>query len=121
MQPRENQIDPHVAEAAARVREMIAQGCVDTSSAVAIVRAAAAAGVTWDSVEDVVAEIAKGADGISGTADDLIPAATLDMLTSLLNSGVVRDVVSWASDLASAAVDVATGGCLAWFRRLFGI
>ena len=42
----------------------------------AIVRAAAAAGVTWDSVEDVVAEdhLTKGADGISGTADDLIPA-----------------------------------------------
>ena len=87
------------AEVAAAVRELIATGRVAPFSAVAIIRAAARAGASWDAVEDVVATIAKGADGIGGTADDLIPMSTLAMLTSLLHNGVVRDLVTWVLEL----------------------
>ncbi len=97
-------IDPKVAEVAAKVRAMIADGSVDPLSAIAILRSAAAVGASWDVVEDVVREIAKGADGIAGTSDDLIPASTLSMLSALLHSGVVKDIVAWAVELRIPAL-----------------
>lgn len=99
----ENEVDPRVAEVAAKVRAMIADGSVDPLSAIAIVRSIASVGASWDIVEDVVGEIAKGADGIAGTPDDLIPPGTLSMLTALLHSGVVRDLVSWAVEVGVPA------------------
>lgn len=112
-----------VCEVAAAVREQIATGQLNPFSAVAIIRAAAAAGSGWDAVEDVVTAIAKGADGIGGTADDLIPMATLAMLTSLLHNGVVRDLVAWALEAPDGtpggAPDGAPGGAKRkWWRRL---
>jgi len=88
--------DPAIASVAAKVRAMIASGQVNPLSAIDIIRTAASVGASWDVVEDVVAEIAKGADGIAGTQDDLIPASTVNMLSALLHSGVVRDIVAWA-------------------------
>lgn len=93
-----------VADVARQLRQLIAQGQVDAGSAVGIIRAAAAVGASWDSVEAVVRELAKGADGVAGTADDLIPAQTVELLALLLHSGVVRDLAAWG-----ASMDVA--GC----------
>lgn len=95
-------VPPPVSEAAAAVREQIATGQVNPFSAVAIMRAAARAGAGWETAEEVVAFVAKGADGIGGTADDLIPMATMAMLTSLLHNGVVRDLAAWALEVDSA-------------------
>lgn len=105
------EIDPKVAEVAAAVRAMIADNRVDPLSAIGILRAAAAVGASWDVVEDVVREIAKGADGISGTADDLIPASTINMLSALLHSGVVKDIVAWAVEVGAPALATARRCC----------
>ena len=100
--------DPAVERLAREVRALVASGTVTPFSAVAIVRAAVKAGASWDVVEDVVAEIAKGQDGIGGTADDVIPAATLEALRALLRSGAVRDVA------VLAAGERAGCGCWPW-------
>lgn len=84
-----------------KVRALIASGTVDPLSAIDIIRAAAKVCASWDQVEDAVTELAKGADGIQGTADDLIPPATLKVLLTMLRSGVVRDLVGWVSSLAT--------------------
>lgn len=99
-----------ITELADKVRALMAGGKVDMGSAVQIIRAAAEVGASWDVVEDVITEIAKGADGVSGTADDLIPHATLTMLLALLHSGVVRDMAAWAAEMSG------TTGCLALKR-----
>ncbi len=91
--------NPRVAEIAALLRQQIAAGSLSPTSAVAIINTAARLGASWDIVEDVIAEIAKGADGIAGTADDIIPASTMKMLTTLLHGGVVRDMARWVVDL----------------------
>lgn len=104
---------PEIRAIADKVRAMMADGQVDMTSAVQIIRAAAAVGASWDAVEDVITEIAKGADGVSGTADDLIPQATLNMLVALLHSGVVRDMVAWAAEMSPAVA----AGCLGHLNR----
>lgn len=112
------EIDPRVTDIAAQVRQMIANGNLDPGSCIGIVRAAAALGADWSIVEDVVCEIAKGADGVAGTSDDLIPQSTLTMLSALLGSGVVRDVVAWASEFTGPAAGGLLSGLLA---RLGGL
>lgn len=91
--------DPAVAQALAKLRAQVAAGKVDAFSAVAVIRAAASAGAGWAIVEDVVVELAKGADGIAGTADDLIPASTLHTLRNLMHSGVLKDLVAWGASM----------------------
>ena len=46
-----------------------------------------------EAVEEALRRIAAGSDGIMGTADDLLPAATIDTLIALLNTGLVGDLV----------------------------
>lgn len=101
-----DETDPKIRAIADKVRAMMTGGQVDMGSAVQIIRAAAAVGASWDVVEDVITEIAKGADGVSGTSDDLIPQGTLTMLLALLHSGVVRDMAAWAAEMTSV------GSCL---------
>lgn len=115
LSPVTEEIDPRVAEVAAKVRAMIADGSLDPLSAIGIVRAIASIGASWDIVEDVAREIAKGADGIAGTADDLIPPSTLSMLSALLHSGVVSDLVKWATEVGVPAVF----GGKPWWRCCF--
>jgi HEAT repeat protein len=109
-------------ELADRVRALIANGDVDVNSAVQLIRAAADVGASWSAVEDVMIEIAKGRDGVAGTADDLIPESTVNLLKVLLHSGVVRDIAAWAAEGLSGVVDGATG-CgrwwVRWWRALF--
>lgn len=103
--------DPRIVDLAGKVRALVASGDVRASSVVEIVRAVGRVGGTWDVVDDVLIEIAKGADGIAGTADDLIPAPTLTLMLAMVNAGVVRDMTSWV-----CSVTKSTG----WLRRLFG-
>ncbi len=92
--------DPRVRDVVDKVRAMASRGKFDVLSAMQVIHAAAKAGASWDVVEDAVVELAKGADGIAGTADDIIPAATLSTLRYLMHSGVLRDVVEWAKAVA---------------------
>lgn len=84
-----------------KVRQLLAKGSINPQSAVEIVRAAGAVGARWETVEEVIQELARGADGISGTADDLIPPDTLGVLLMMLHSGVVRDLAGWMADVSS--------------------
>lgn len=93
--------DPAVKAVSDQIRAMIRSGQLSPFSAIEIIRAATNIGADLDAVESIIEEIAKGADGIGGTADDLIPASTMEILRTLLHSGVVRDVVSWVADLLS--------------------
>ena len=92
--------DPAVERLANEVRAMVAAGRLTPYSAAAIVKAAVAAGARPEVVEEVVTEIAKGQDGIGGTADDLIPLSTLEALRALLRAGVVRDMAEWLAPKA---------------------
>lgn len=102
----------HVKDIADTVRGMVKQGGVSPFSVMEIVAVAYKLSPEWETVEDIVSEIAKGADGVSGTQDDLIPAATLHVLVMLLRNGVVRDIATWMTKQAPAAT------CP--FRKCFG-
>ena len=88
-----------VGEVAHKLRQMMASGEVSPFNAVDIIKAAGRVGASWDTVEDIITEIAKGADGIGGTADDVIPMPVLALLKTLLRHGVVRDMAAWAAEL----------------------
>lgn len=45
-----------------------------------------------DAAVDIVTQLARGPDGISGTADDIIPPATIAALQALLDSDLVGKV-----------------------------
>lgn len=110
-------VSPAVKEVADKVRALVAQGALNPFSVVDIIRSAARVGASWDAVEDVVTEIAKGADGIGGTADDLIPLPVMALISTMLSNGVVRDIVAWATEVDPAA----PGGKPApWWKRLCG-
>lgn len=105
------------------VRTMIRMGSVSSSSVISIIRAVANVSPSWDVIETVVRELAKGPDGIAGTSDDLIPQATLDALSSLVSIGAVRDMLEWVKDAAAAAAntadtaaraDTTSAGCSLW-------
>ena len=108
---------PTVKELADRVRATVATGDVDATSAIQLIRAAYSVGASWDVVEDVVIELAKGPDGVAGTADDLIPESTLTLLKVLLHSGVVRDLTAWAAEELGWAAKAACGRW-PWLKRL---
>lgn len=99
-------VESAVAKVGSKLRELIGKGKVDCMSAVALVRATGDAcrsvGVskadTADVIEAVVVEIAKGGDGVLGTADDLVPANVLTILRSLCRNEVVRDLAAWAAE-----------------------
>lgn len=72
-----------------RILEDIRNGAIDPNNAIDIVKASAKY-VRGDreAVVDIIASIAKGPDGISGTADD-IPPKTLTTLKMLLEQSLV--------------------------------
>lgn len=112
--------DPAVRAVSDQIRAMIRTGNLNPFSAIEIIRAATNIGADLGAVESIVEEIAKGADGVGGTADDLIPAATLEILKTLLRSGVVRDVVSWVADLLPVNVPDTPEEAKAACTKLFG-
>ena len=115
-----------VQEVATKVRDMLARGAVDPHSAISIIRATTEVAQSVvgpsrktstnivDIIEAVIIEIAKGRDGVLGTADDLISADILDILQSMLNQRLVRDLAAWVTDVAVVS-------CIpkfAWIRHL---
>ena len=76
---------------------------MDVTSAVDILRAVGRVGARWDLAPDILKEIAKGDDGIAGTADDHIPPATVRALRFMLSNGVVIDLVRWIRGWATSA------------------
>jgi hypothetical protein len=103
-------VDPAVRDLADKVRALIARGDVDPFSAIDIIRAAGKVGAGWDRVESVVVQLAKGADGIGGTPDDVIPPSTLSVMLTLLHTGVVTDLVGWVRDLCGGGESGAGAG-----------
>lgn len=47
-----------------------------------------------------LSEIAKGKDGISGTADDIIPPQTINELQKMTESNLVTDIINLCMDVA---------------------
>jgi hypothetical protein len=97
---------------------MIETGQVDATSVVAIIRAVGSVAKSVDIgnsaaavavVGDVIAEVAKGKDGVVGTDDDLIPVHVVNMMKMFVQQGTVHDLAVWS-------LDFRTGGCLS---RLF--
>ena len=71
---------------------MINRGHVDAASVTSIVKAATSlVNNPWDVVE-VIEELAKGADGIEGTKDDLISPDVMAKLRVLLRHDLVEDM-----------------------------
>lgn len=100
---------PQVKEVASRVRDLLVRGAVDSHSAIAIIRATTEVAQSVvgpsktnvvDIIEAVILEIAKGRDGVLGTADDLISADILDILQTMLSQQLVRDLAAWVTDIA---------------------
>lgn len=98
---------PHerVRIVASYVRELIARGDVDATSVFGILSNAACIGGSWAVAEEVLVELAKGADGISGTTDDLIPPMTVQLIKVMVRHGVVRDIVAWATQTVGESTD----------------
>lgn len=108
-----------------RVLALVRDRRINPTSALQLIRAAASVGASWEAVEAVVTELAKGADGIAGTADDLIPPATLATLRVMLGSGVVRELAEWVGDMHASGCVTAkcfpcTGGFKGWWAKVRG-
>lgn len=54
----------------------------------------------------VLRQIAAGKDGIEGTADDLLPAKTVDAIQMLLEKDLIADFTTIATDIAKGKVDL---------------
>ena len=104
-----------VAAIADEVRAMISRGEVDASSAFGILKSAATVGASWDVAESVLVELAKGADGVAGTPDDIIPASTVQAMQAMLRHGVVRDIAAWVATASELSGLVAP---LPWYAKL---
>ncbi len=92
------------------VRGMLRSGQVDVDSAIGVFRAATSLAASWDVAARALELLAAGADGVSGTDDDVIPEKTMRVISFLLRQGVVRDLVAWLGGVLSpedAAVDPA--------------
>lgn len=48
----------------------------------------------------VVTKICAGIDGVPGTSDDLLPPATVAMLTAVINNDLINDIVNFAKPIA---------------------
>lgn len=83
---------------AEELRAQVRTGFLSPFSAVGLVRAACRIGPSWDAAVLAIEELAKGPDGIMGTDDDPIPSSTAIVLTTLLRTGAVRDLMDWFRD-----------------------
>lgn len=109
-----------VAQVAAKLRELLDQGRVDRTSAIALVRATGDACRTVgvckaeaaDVIEAVVVEIAKGGDGVLGTADDLLSPQVLTVMRTLCRHEVVRDLAAWAAEAPRRWLPLRVWSCI---------
>lgn len=98
-----------------KLRQLVESGKVDPTSVIDLLKTAASLGASWAVAEDVLVELAKGADGIAGTADDLIPPMTVQLIKVMVRHGVVRDIAAWAQSVGAPVA--ARCGFLATLRR----
>lgn len=54
----------------------------------------------------VVEELAKGADGISGTKDDILPPATVNALGALIRENILEGFIGIISDATKGKFDI---------------
>jgi hypothetical protein len=80
---------------AADIASKIRAGKIDPTNAIAIVKHVAdVAHGDREAAIDMLTVIANGADGISGTADDVFPPQTLAQLRTLLESQLVGQLTT---------------------------
>lgn len=89
----------------AAIRDLIAQGSLSPFNAMGIIRAVCEQGFTRDAILEAVEDLAKGPDGVANTSDDLIPMPTVMVLTTLLRTGVVHDMIDWFASKDADAED----------------
>jgi len=61
---------------------------------------------------EVLTRIAAGADGIAGTADDLIPAKTMATLKMMLEGDLVEQTIDLVSDIAHGRFNIGSAMAL---------
>lgn len=114
-----------VQNVAAKARDMIVAKEIDARSVVAIVRGigeiaksmSVQPGNLIQIIETTIVEVAKGRDGLLGTADDLIPASVVDMVKLFAEQGIVHDLATWASESAGFLTGIHMPTCV---PKLFG-
>lgn len=62
---------------------------------------------------DVLTRIAAGADGVQGTADDLVPARVVDEIKRMLENNLVNDFANVVKDVSKGKFDFNTVVALA--------
>ena len=61
---------------------------------------------------EVITRVAAGADGVAGTADDLIPATTMSTLKMMLEGDLVEQTVDLVSDIARGRFNIGSAVAL---------
>ena len=98
------------------IRKCIEAGSVDNTSALtlisktmelAYINLASANGLTRKKyVMAALSEVAKGADNVEGTADDLIPAKTLIALKTMVESDLLEQTINTIYDVAKGRITI---------------
>jgi hypothetical protein len=59
-----------------------------------------------DSAIDLLRTIAKGRDGVTGTADDIIPVGVLDALQNVIDTNIIGDMIDLVVDATKGKFDI---------------
>jgi len=115
-----------VQKAVVFIEEAILQKKMDVSSPMSIIAAALSVvqkigAMSLDEQKQVtlkaIERIAAGADGISGTDDDLIPVAVVQKISALLNADVVGSILDFIGGLPiPKEIAVGCAPCLTLMR-----
>jgi hypothetical protein len=90
---------------------------LNAPSAVDVIVAVTKATASKQEAIEALRKLASGADGVAGTADDLIPESVVGVLAFLIENGVAADIVALAS---SGPVGVLARRALQFVKRLCG-
>lgn len=80
------------ASLVAKVTSLLAAS--STTSAVSVIQLVTRATSSKEEAVAVLRQLAAGQDGVQGTSDDVIPAAVVEVLAYLIQSGVAEDIVA---------------------------
>lgn len=74
-----------------------------------------------DLVVDILSTIAKGADGIEGTQDDLIPSSVIAAIRAMIEHDLVASTIDIIIDATQGRIDINEAQtCLAGFASCLG-
>lgn len=118
----------HVQKAVVYIQEGIIQGNIDVNDPIALIEEIfkVIKSVMGDLNEgeyikhialEAIKRIAAGADGIAGTDDDLIPVDVVQKISSLINSGVVTNIIDFVAS-HEAIIKVAAPCMKPFFGKL---